>query len=88
MLTLLKKSLRALGADRRGNVAIVAAVAMPVLLGSMGIGAEVASWYTGKRNLQNAADSAAIAAATNADPSNYQAEALSVAASVACTATL
>jgi hypothetical protein len=79
MLTLLKKSLRALGADRRGNVAIVAAVAMPVLLGSMGIGAEVASWYTGKRNLQNAADSAAIAAATNADPSNYQAEALSVA---------
>ena len=66
--------------DKRGNVAILAALAMPVVLGSLGLGAEVASWYGGKRALQNAADSAAIAAATNASPDGYAAEARAVAA--------
>jgi hypothetical protein len=65
--------------DRRGNVAVIAAFAMPMLLGSVGVGAEVASWYGGKRALQNAADSAAIAAATNASE-GYLTEARAVAA--------
>ncbi|HUR02684.1 MAG TPA: pilus assembly protein TadG-related protein [Nonomuraea sp.] len=65
MLTFLKTTVSAFRRDGRGNVAVLAAVAMPVLLGSLGIGAEVASWYSGKRAMQNAADSAAIAAATN-----------------------
>ena len=65
--------------DRRGNVALIAALAMPVVLGSLGLGAEVASWYGGKRLLQNAADSAATAAATNAS-AGYDREALAVAA--------
>lgn len=70
----------AIAGDRRGNVAIMAAMAMPVLIGSMGLGAEAASWYGGKRALQNAADSAAIAAATNGKPETYAAEARAVAA--------
>lgn len=64
--------------NRAGNVAVVAALAMPVVLGSLGLGAEVASWYGGKRSLQNAADSAAIAAATAAG-SGYASEARAVA---------
>ena len=66
--------------DQRGNVAIMAAMAMPVLVGSMGLGAEAASWYGGKRALQNAADSAVIAAATNGKTETYAAEARAVAA--------
>ena len=70
---------RGFSRDRRGNIAVIAAVAMPVIVGSLGIGAEVASWYGGKRALQNAADTAAIAAATNASE-DYLAEARAVAA--------
>src|SRR5690349_20407863 len=65
--------------DRRGNISIVAALSMPVLVGFLGLGAEAASWYNGKRSLQNAADSAAVAAATNAGTS-YADEAKAVAA--------
>ena len=66
--------------DRRGNVAIMAAIAMPVLVGSLGLSAEAASWYNGRRAMQNAADSAAIAAATNGKAETYAAEARAVAA--------
>ena len=76
----LSRILRTFQGDRRGNVAVLAAAAMPVLLGSLGLGAEVASWHSGKRSLQNAADSAAIAAATNASPDGYDDEARAVAA--------
>jgi hypothetical protein len=71
---------RRLGADRRANISVVAALAMPVLVGSLGIGAETASWYASKRALQNAADSAAIAAATNGTAEGYDREARAVAA--------
>jgi len=71
--------LRRLGGDRRGNVAIISALALPVLLGSFGLGTEVASWYSNQRALQNAADSAAIAAATNGS-SGYADEARAVTA--------
>jgi hypothetical protein len=67
-------------AARGGNVLITAALAFPVLLGSVGLGTEVASWYGGKRSLQNVADSAAIAAATNGDPASFADEAKAVAA--------
>jgi len=52
--------------DRRGNIAIASALLAPVLLGTFGLGTEVASWYSMKRQMQNAVDSAATAAATNA----------------------
>ena len=73
------KIFRALRRDKRGNVAVLAALAMPVVLGSLGVGAEVASWYSGKRSLQSAADSAAIAAATNGG-AGFDREARAVAA--------
>jgi Flp pilus assembly protein TadG len=66
--------------DTRGNVAIVTAFALPALLGAVGIGVEVTHWYRVQRALQNAADSAAISAATNGS-SSYAAEGLAVASS-------
>ncbi len=66
--------------DSRGNMIMIAALVMPVLLGFAGLGTEVASWYANKRGLQNAADSAVIAAATNAEPDRYEAEAKAVTA--------
>jgi hypothetical protein len=62
-----------------GNVAVTTALALPVVLGAFGIGAEASSWMTGHRMLQNAADAAAIAAATEAN-SDYDDEARAVVA--------
>ena len=50
-------------ADRRGVVGILFALAMPVLIGFTALGTEVGLWYLGRRNLQTAADVAAISAA-------------------------
>jgi Flp pilus assembly protein TadG len=65
--------------DRRGNVAIITAIMLPVLLGGFGISFETAGWYQGQRAMQNAADSAAVAAGSNASAS-YATEAKAVAA--------
>lgn len=80
MFDAMRDLVREFAGNRRGNVAILAAAAIPVLAGSLGFGAEVASWHAGKRSLQNAADSAAIAAATNGTPTGYDDEARAVAA--------
>ena len=58
-------SARGFSVDRRGIVAVIVALAMPVLVGSMGLAAEASYWYVHQRGMQNAADAAAIAAATN-----------------------
>ncbi len=60
-------------------VALVVALVMPVLAGMMGLAAEASYWLLHQRAMQNAADAAAIAAATNAS-SSYAAEAQAVAA--------
>jgi len=52
---------------------------LPPLIGTFGVGFEVANWYLTTRSIQNAADSAAIAAATNGS-SSYATEAQAVAA--------
>ena len=65
--------------DRGGNIAMVAALVAPVVLGFFGLGTEVASWYSVQRQMQNAADSAASAAATNGS-ANFADEAKAVAA--------
>ncbi|MDE2488746.1 MAG: hypothetical protein KGO51_15250, partial [Alphaproteobacteria bacterium] len=52
---------RRLARDRRGNVAVISALVLPFLMGSFGLGTEVASWYANQRAMQNAADSSAIA---------------------------
>jgi Flp pilus assembly protein TadG len=64
--------------DRSGVVVILVALAAPVLIGTMGLAADVSYWYMHKRSMQNAADVAAIAAASTT--SNYAAEAKAVAA--------
>jgi Putative Flp pilus-assembly TadE/G-like len=68
-----------LRADQRGNIAVMMAFLLPVLIGAGGLGSEVTQWYLRGRDMQNAADSAAIAAAANAS-SNYDVEAKAVAA--------
>jgi Flp pilus assembly protein TadG len=72
-------SARGFPGDQRGIVAVIVALAMPVLVGSMGLAAEASYWYVHKRGMQNAADAAAIAAATNGT-ATYAAEAQAVAA--------
>jgi hypothetical protein len=57
MLRLLKKLRR----NERGNVLILTAAAMPLLLGSAGLAVDTIQWTLWKRQLQRAADSAAIA---------------------------
>lgn len=64
--------------DRRGNVLVMTALALPVLVGMTGLALEGANWYQVKRAMQNAADTAAVAAATNGG-SSYLAEAQAVA---------
>ena len=65
--------------DTGGNVAIMMGLLMVPMVGAMGLGFEVSHWYMSKRAMQNAADAAAIAAASNAS-SNYDVEGKAVAA--------
>lgn len=65
--------------DRNGSIAVMTALALPALIGVTGLGVEVSYWYLAQRSMQNAADSAAIAAATNGTAS-YGAEAKAAAA--------
>src|SRR5579872_4003451 len=64
--------------DNRGNIAVITALISPVFLATMGLGAEGSYWYTLQRGMQNAADAAVIAAATNGT-SSYASEAQAVA---------
>ncbi|MGH6935112.1 MAG: pilus assembly protein TadG-related protein, partial [Methylocella sp.] len=70
---------RGFAGERSGVVAVLVALAMPVLVGTMGLAAEASYWYARQRGMQNAADAAVIAAATNGG-SGYAAEAKAVAA--------
>jgi len=63
--------------DRRGNIAILTALLMPVVIGGFGLGAEIGYWFYSTRAMQNAADAAAVAAATNGS-STYATEAQAV----------
>ncbi|MEK7264504.1 MAG: pilus assembly protein TadG-related protein [Pseudomonadota bacterium] len=50
--------------DVYGGAAIIMALMTPVIIGGLAFGAEVGGWELTKRQLQNAADTAAFAAAT------------------------
>src|SRR5689334_8213765 len=65
--------------DRRGNVTVMMAFMLPPLIGALGLGFEVANWYLITRSMQNAADSAVVAASTNGGAS-YATEGRAVAA--------
>jgi Flp pilus assembly protein TadG len=53
--------LRSLISDERGNVLAMTAVGVPLLLGCAGLAVDTIQWVSTKRELQSAADSAAIA---------------------------
>lgn len=82
LITLIRKgqalAQRLLG-DERGNVLTLFALALPVVIGMLGLGIEGASWYQLQRAEQNAADAAAVAAANNGGSSTYNLEAAAVA---------
>jgi hypothetical protein len=71
--------LRRFAKNSGGNIAVMSALVLPVVIGCFGLGTEATSWYVTQRSEQNAADSAAIAAASNAG-SDYAQEAKAVAA--------
>src|SRR3974377_1516239 len=70
----LARELMRLRADQCGNIAVMMAFLLPVLIGFLGLGFEASNWYKQTRYMQNAADAAAIAAATYGS-SSYIAEA-------------
>lgn len=58
-------SCRTLREDREGAVLVIFALALVVLIGFAGLGAEVGLWYIAKRGAQGAADAAAYSAAVD-----------------------
>ena len=73
-------SLVLLRRDQRGTIAVMMALLFPALIAILGLGMEVTNWYMRTRAMQNAADAAVIAAATNGT-ANYNTEAAAVTAS-------
>jgi Flp pilus assembly protein TadG len=65
--------------DQTGTIAVMMALLFPALIAILGLGMEVTNWYMRTRAMQNAADAAVIAAATNGT-ANYNVEAAAVAA--------
>jgi len=65
--------------DEGGNIAVMMGLLFPVLVGFLGVGFEATNWYLTTRSMQNAADAAAMAAASN-NSSDYDVEAKAVAA--------
>jgi Flp pilus assembly protein TadG len=53
--------LKALRRDKRGNVLVLTGAALPLIVGSAGLATDTIQWALWKRDLQRAADSAAIA---------------------------
>ena len=77
------RCLTKLGRDKTGATAVIVGLVSSVLIGFAGLGTEVGLWYFTHRNLQNAADSAAmsaVAALYNGGTGDYTAEARATAA--------
>ena len=55
------KCLRKIWKDKRGNALIIAGAALPMIVGAAGLANDTIQWTLWKRQLQRAADSAAIA---------------------------
>jgi Flp pilus assembly protein TadG len=52
---------RRLWKDRRGNALVIGAACLPLIVGAAGLASDTIQWTLWKRQLQRAADSAAIA---------------------------
>lgn len=59
----LRMLLARLGRDETGVIAVMFALMLPLVLAGIGMGVEVGNWYAAKRELQSAADTAALAGA-------------------------
>lgn len=59
----IRESLLRFGQDSSGGYVVIAALAMPVVIGSVGLGTEVGLWFYRHQLEQGAADSAALSAA-------------------------
>src|SRR5687767_14699484 len=63
MLHRLRQFILPIARDRRGNVLLTAALALPVMVGGAGLAVDTAQWYLWKRELQLAADTGALSGA-------------------------
>lgn len=59
----LLRSFKLLARNDRGNVLILTAMGLPILIGGAGFGVDTAQWYLWKRELQTAVDAAALSGA-------------------------
>ena len=73
------RAARAFIGNERGASIVVVGLTLPAMVGAMGLAAEISYWHLHHRAMQNAADAAAIAAATNGG-TNYATEGKAVAA--------
>lgn len=75
--------LRAFLRDESGAAALLLAIVFPVMIGGMALGAEAGYWFVGQRQLQQAADLAAHAAAVTKRSGGNETEMRDAALSVA-----
>ena len=60
-LAMIKQAFSRLWNDKRGNALMIAGAALPLIVGSAGLATDTIQWTLWKRQLQRAADSAALA---------------------------
>lgn len=71
MLSKIRRKLAGLRSDTSGNAILLVAIGIPMLIGAGGAAVDISQWYTWKRELQQATDQGAIAAAwARSSPSN------------------
>ncbi|MFM5885887.1 MAG: pilus assembly protein TadG-related protein [Novosphingobium sp.] len=63
MLSTFKRTMRRLAKQGSGNATLLVAAGLPALIGAAGLGVDTAQWYMWKREMQYAADQAALAGA-------------------------
>jgi hypothetical protein len=72
--------LRRLGKDTAGTAAVLWGLTLPIVIGGLGLGADVGTWYFSEHNLQSATDAATIAAGYEITGGNPQRSAMQSAA--------
>lgn len=81
----MKRGLVWLTGSAQGNVTPIIAILLPAIVGGFAVASETSTWFLAQRSMQHAADSAALAAATNntgpstSPPPTYSEEARGVA---------
>lgn len=63
MLSSIRRTISQIKAGTSGNATLLVALGMPVLIGGSGLAVDTAQWYMWKREIQYAADQAALAGA-------------------------